>query len=58
MIYTDKEYYKLTEVADIIGVTRRTLYNYIKDRKIHASKIGGQWRVHWVDLKHFVTGVR
>lgn len=32
------------EVADYLGVTRRTLYTYIKDGKIEGLKIGRQWK--------------
>ncbi len=37
--------YTLNEVAEILKVTRRTLYNYIKEGKLQAVKIGKSWRV-------------
>ena len=36
--------YTLTEVAEILRVTRRTLYTYIKEGKLKAVKIGKYWR--------------
>ena len=37
--------YKLSEVMDVLGVTRVTLYNYIKAGKVKAVKVGAQWRI-------------
>lgn len=37
--------YTLDELAEILKVTRRTLYNYIKSGKLKAVKIGKYWRV-------------
>lgn len=41
----DIRVYTLEEVADIIGVSRRTVYNYVKAKQIKAVKIGRAWRV-------------
>ena len=35
-----KRVYTLDEVADIMQVTKRTLYNYIKAGTLHAVKMG------------------
>ena len=51
----DIKVYTLKEVADIIKVTRRTLYNYIKDNKLKAVKIGKHWRVSEQSLQEFLT---
>ncbi len=37
--------YDLQEVAEILGVTRRTLYSYIKAGKLSATKVGGRWQI-------------
>lgn len=52
-----KEYnvYSLTEVIEILGVTRRTLYNWIKDGKIKAIKAGQQWRITQEALEEFLN---
>lgn len=40
-----KQVYTLTEVTEILQVTRRTLYNYIKAGKLEGVKIGRDWRI-------------
>ncbi len=37
--------YTLEELTELLHLTRRTLYNYIKDGKLKAVKIGREWRV-------------
>ena len=37
--------YTLEEVEDILKVTRRTIYNYIKNGDLKAVKMGKYWRV-------------
>lgn len=49
----DIEVYTLTEVMDLLGVTRRTLYSWIKDGKIKAFKAGKEWRVTRRALEEF-----
>ena len=46
--------YTLTEVADILRVTRRTLYNYIKSGQLKAVKMGREWRITHENLKGFI----
>lgn len=46
--------YTLNEVRDILKVTQRTIYNYIKGGKLKAVKIGKYWRVSHEDLQEFV----
>lgn len=46
--------YTLEEVQGILKLSRRTLYNYIKDGKLPAVKIGKYWRVNHEDLQEFV----
>ena len=46
--------YSLKEVEEILQVTQRTLYNYIKEGKLKATKIGKYWRVGHEDLKEFI----
>ena len=45
----------LDEVADIMKVTKRTLYNYIKAGTLHAVKIGKYWRVSEESLQAFIS---
>lgn len=48
--------YTLTELESIIGVTHRTLLDYVKSGKLPARKIGGKWKVTEDNLKAFVNG--
>lgn len=42
------------EVADHLGLTRRTIYTYIESKTLPAVKIGKEWRVKKSDLEAFV----
>ena len=46
--------YTLEEVRGILKLTQRTLYNYIKNRDLKATKIGKYWRVQHTDLEEFI----
>lgn len=48
--------YTLTELEDILGVTHRTLLDYVKQGKLKARKIGGKWKVTEENLKLFING--
>lgn len=47
--------YTLDEVADILKVTKRTLYNYVKAGKLPAVKMGKYWRVPSEALQAFIS---
>lgn len=47
--------YSLEEVKDILKVTQRTLYSYIKSGLLKATKIGKYWRVKHTDLQDFIN---
>lgn len=51
----DIRVYTLDEVADIMKVTKRTLYNYIKEGTLHAVKMGKYWRVSEESLQSFIS---
>lgn len=48
--------YTLTEIEPLIGVTHRTLLEYVKSGKLKARKVGGKWKVSEDNLKEFVNG--
>ncbi len=48
--------YTLTEVEPILGVSHRTLLDYVRKGKIKAVKIGGKWKVSEENLKAFING--
>lgn len=47
--------YTLDEVADILKVTKRTLYNHVKAGKLSAVKMGKYWRVSEESLQAFIS---
>ena len=46
--------YTIDEIAEILKVTQRTVYNYIKSGSLKAIKIGKYWRVRHEDLALFL----
>lgn len=48
--------YSLTDIEPILGVTHRTLLQYVKDKKLKAVKIGGKWKVTEENLQKFLNG--
>ena len=46
--------YTLDEIAEMLHITRRTLYTYIKEGKLQAVKIGQYWRVSETNLQSFL----
>lgn len=52
---TDIKVYTLDEVAEILKVTKRTLYNYIKAGALKAVKLGKYWRVSESQLQEFIS---
>lgn len=51
----DIKLYTLDEVAEIMKLTKRTLYSYIKEGRLHAIKFGKYWRVPENNLKEFIS---
>lgn len=48
--------YTPDEAAQVVGVTRRTFYSYMKDGRIKAHKVGGRWMIRHEDLAAFLSG--
>lgn len=48
--------YNLAEVAAILKISERTAYQYIKDGKLKAQKIGTHWKISEGNLKAFLNG--
>lgn len=46
--------YETDEVAKILHITRRTLYNYIKAGQIKPIKVGRSWRFTEETLNDFL----
>ena len=47
--------YTILELVDILHVTRRSIYEWIKTGKLHAVKLGKEWRVREEDLDAFLA---
>ena len=47
--------YTLDEVAEILQLTKRTLYTYVKEGKLEAVKFGKYWRVSEESLRDFIN---
>lgn len=47
--------YTLQEVADLLHGTRKTIYNYMKAKKIKAIKVGRTYRVTQEELNKYLT---
>ena len=51
---TDIKVYTTEEALEILKVTQRTLYRYIKARQIKAIKLGREYRITEDALKDFL----
>lgn len=49
--------YTTEEIAETLQVTLRTVYNYIKDGRMKAVKIGKYWRITEQQLNDFLTAM-
>jgi len=47
--------YTIEQISEILKVTKRTVYNYIKNSDLKAVKIGKYWRVKHSDLEEFIN---
>lgn len=47
--------YTLEEIADMLKVTKRTLYTWIHNNQLQAVKFGKYWRVSEEALREFTT---
>ena len=47
--------YSILEVCEILQLTRRTVYTYIKEGKLQAVKIGKYWRITEENLQEFIN---
>ena len=51
----DLKVYTLEEIAELLHITRRTLYTYVKEGKLKAVKVGKYWRVTEKNLEEFLN---
>ena len=43
------------ELADLMGVSTKTVGRWIKSGDLHAHRLGGQWRVAEDDARTFIA---
>ena len=46
----DREYLSPKEVARTLGVSERTVYNWVRNGELPAKQIGRTWRIKYQDL--------
>lgn len=51
-----KKIYSLKEVADLLGVSRVTVFRWVKSGRLPATKIGNSYVVSVEDLPHHLLG--
>ena len=54
MTASDIKLYTLQEVADILRVSRQTIYNYVTAKRLPDTKYGKEYRVTEEDLQDFI----
>jgi len=47
--------YTIDEVTEILKISQRTLYVYIKNKSLKAVKVGKDWRVRRHDLQDIIN---
>lgn len=48
--------YTVSETAAILGCSRRTIMNYIKEQRLPFVKIAGKWKITKDNLEAYVNG--
>lgn len=51
----DFKLYTIEEVSEILKVTPRTIYKFIKNEQLKAVKIGKYWRITDTALQEFIN---
>lgn len=46
--------YTIDEITEILKISQRTLYVYIKNKSLKAVKLGKYWRVRLSDLQDLI----
>lgn len=50
----DLKLYTLDNISRLVGVSKTTLYRYVKDGKLQAVKIGKAWMITEEKLRAFI----
>ena len=49
-------YYNVEQISQMLNIHPKTIQRYIREGKLHATKIGKSWRVTGHDLSRFTEG--
>ena len=49
-----ERWYSLEETADYLGVSKDTIYRWISDKKMPATKIGRQWKFKLTEVDEWI----
>lgn len=52
---TIKQSYTITQLASQIGMSRKTIWAWVRDGKLKSERYGAQHRVHEADWKRFLN---
>ena len=55
---TLKDFYSVNELAEQLGVTTRSIRNYLHEGKLKGTKVGGQWKFSERNLLNFFTEIK
>ena len=58
MLTVEETYYTLSEIAERLKVSYRTVYRWVQARELAAYKLKGEYRVAERDLKEFLEARR
>ena len=48
--------YQVEDVMKLLGVTRRTIYNHIRDGQLKGNKVAGKWIFTEEQLRNYIEG--
>lgn len=51
-----KKFYSPDDIAKMLNITRWTIYQHMKAGKLHAVKIGRNWRISEENLNTYLQG--
>jgi len=51
----NKNWVTLKQMAALLGVTYQTILRYVREKKLHAVKVGGTWRIYEDELRRFLA---
>jgi excisionase family DNA binding protein len=52
---TEPEALTLQDAATVLGVSTRTIRNWIQQKKIQAFKLGGRWRIRREEVSRLLN---